>query len=429
VQPKAPKNVIIMISDGWGFNHVKSTSYYVYGKADKQTYAQFPIRLAMSTYENYYEDSPCYGLGYDPALAWSDFSYAKSCYTDSASAATAMSTGVKTYNGAIGVDMNRQPLLHAMQVAETKGKSTGVITSVEVSHATPAGFVAHNISRNNYQDIGIEMIYRSGADVIMGAGHPWFDDSGNKLTVPNTFRYVGGEATWNDLVNGTAGNDANGDGDFDTWTLVQTREEFQALGQGATPERVIGVAQVYTTLQQSRTGDEYADPFVVPLTKSVPTLEEMTRAALNVLDNDPDGFVLMIEGGAVDWASHANQSGRMIEEQIDFDNAVRAVKRWVKGNSDWGETLLIVTGDHECGYLQGPGSDPTWEPVVNNGKGVLPGMEWHSGNHTNSLIPFYANGDYARWFNEYANLSDPMRGAYIDNTNIANVVFQLLEGK
>jgi alkaline phosphatase len=428
-KPVAPKNIIVMISDGWGFNHIQSASYYVYGKSGRQVYNHFPIKLAMSTYENYSDTSPCYGLGYDPNLAWSDFDYVNSCVTDSASAATAMSTGVKTYNGAIGVDMNQQPLLHAMQVAELKGKSTGVVTSVQFSHATPAGFVAHNISRNNYAEIANEMIYGSATDVIMGAGHPWFDDSGNPIVVPNNFKYVGGETTWADLVNGSAGNDADGDGDFDAWTLVQTRQEFQNLATGSTPERVMGVAQVYSTLQQSRLGDGYADPFVVPQTQSVPALEEMTRAALNILDNDPQGLFLMVEGGAVDWASHANQSGRMIEEQIEFDKAVQAVISWVKMNSNWGETLLIVTGDHETGYLNGPGSDPTWEPIVNNGKAILPGMAWYSGNHTNSLIPFFSIGFKAQWFRQYANLIDPVRGAYLDNTNIAQVIFQLLESQ
>ena len=132
--------------------------------------------------------------------------------------------------------------------------------------------------------------------------------------------------------------------------------------------------QVYTTLQQARAGDGKADPFVVPLTTSVPTLAEMSRAALNVLDNDPDGFVMMIEGGAVDWAGHANQSGRLIEEQVDFDLAVDAVLAWVEANSNWGETLLIVTGDHETGYLTGPMdvANPAWSAVINNGAGRCP---------------------------------------------------------
>jgi alkaline phosphatase len=421
------KNIIIMVADGRGFNHDLATNYYRYGSGIAPIYRQFSGRYAMSTYQGYAESDPCYGLGYDPVMAWSIFDYIKYCYTDSAAAATTMSTGAKTHGGAIGVDLDDLPLLHALEVAEGKGKSTGVITSVEWTHATPAGFVAHNVSRNNYAEIGQEMIYDSATDVIMGAGHPWYDADGQPKVTPNTFKYVGGETTWNDLVAGTAGGDADGDGIDDPWLLIQSRAEFQALMDGPTPKRVAGTAQVYQTLQVNRSGDYDADPFVVPLIDTVPTLEEMTRAALNILDDDPDGLFLMIEGGAVDWASHGNGSGRMIEELIDFDNAVQAVFDWVNENSNWGETLLLVTGDHETGYLTGPGSDPTWTPIVNNGAGVLPGMEWHSGDHTNSLIPLFAKGDAARQFRRFADEYDPVYGSYVDNTELAWVLFWTMD--
>lgn len=432
IRPKTPKNIIIMISDGMGYNHTLAASYYRYGKAGKQVYNSFPFKYGMSTYPGAESlgapaGDRCFGWGYDPSKTWSDFTYLRTCPTDSASAATAMSTGVKTYNAGIGVDLYGMPARHILQMLEEYGRSTGVVTTVEFSHATPAGFVAHNQSRNNYEDIAKEMIYDSAVDVIMGTGNPWFDDNGAPKTTPNNYRYVGGEPTWNELNAGTAGNDADGDGDADAWVLIQTQAEFQSLTQGATPERVIGVPQVYTTLQQARTGDALAAPFVTPLNQNVPTLAEMTLGALNVLDEDPDGLFLMVEGGAVDWASHANQSGRTIEEQIDFDLAVEAVMQWVKANSSWSETLLIVTGDHETGYLLGLGSNPTFEPLVNHGKGALPGMQWNSGDHTNSLIPFYARGIGARWFKQAVHNIDPVRGAYIDNTLIANVIFQLFE--
>ena len=415
----APKNIIVLISDGCGYNHMDAASLYQSGRTGVQVYEHFPVQLAMSTH--------MYLSSYDPARAWTDFEYVKDNPTDSAAAATAMSTGEKTYDGAIGVNSDGMHLKHVMQQAEERGMATGVITSVEWSHATPAGFVAHNPSRNNYAAIAQEMVYASATDVIMGCGHPWFDKNGIVKSTPNTFKYVGDESTWNDLVAGTAASDADGDGDDDLWTLIQTRDAFQALMTGSTPDRVMGIAQVYTTLQQERGGDVYADPYAEPLIDTVPTLEEMTRAALNIVDNDPDGFVLMVEGGAVDWAAHANHSGRVIEEEIDFNHSVEAVVEWVEKNSNWGETLVIVTGDHETGYLNGPGSDPAWMPLVNNGAGNLPGMEWHSGDHTNSLIPFFAKGRGATLFRKNPGvLSDPVRGNYIDNTMIAEVLFGLL---
>ncbi|UCD35605.1 MAG: hypothetical protein JSU90_01885, partial [Nitrospiraceae bacterium] len=90
----------------------------------------------------------------------------------------------------------------------------------------------------------------------------------------------------------------------------------------------------------------------------------------------------------------------------------------------WGETLLIVTGDHETGYLTGPGSDPTWESIVNNGAGNLPGMEWHSTEHTNSLMVISAKGDAARLLHRYADQRDPVRGPLVDNTDVAQVLFR-----
>ncbi|MFZ5974537.1 MAG: alkaline phosphatase [Bacillota bacterium] len=410
------KNVIVMISDGCGYNQIKATDYYQYGKTGKQVYEKFPVKAAMSTYS----------VGsYDPALAWESFDYVRTGATDSAAAATAMSTGEKTYDAAIGVDLNGQPLKHVAEKFEKQGKATGIVTSVQLSHATPAGFVAHNASRNNYSEIANEMIKSSATDVIMGAGNPWYNDNGVKKasTTTSDYKYVGGKTTWIGLTEGTLPvADADGDGKSDPWTLIQTKAQFQKMATGKTPKRVIGVAQAYTTLQQARSGDTNADPYDVPLNKNVPTLSDMSKAALNVLGNDKDGFFLMIEGGAIDWASHANQTGRLLEEEIDFNKAVQAVCNWVEKNSNWNETLLIITGDHETGYLTGPGSNPEWEPVVNNGKGNVPGVQWNSGDHTNSLVPLFAKGAQANKLLNYADMIDPVRGAYLDNTEIAKMI-------
>jgi len=304
------------------------------------------------------------------------------------------------------------------------------VSSVPLSHATPASFVAHNVSRNNYVQIAHEMVMSSATDVIMGAGSPWYYDDGTVRTTPS-FNYIGA-SDWDALVAGTAAPDADGDGDGDPWILIQERAEFTALAEGNTPARVCGVPRIYATLQQGRPGDGLADAYAVPFTAGVPTLEDMAKAALNVVDNDADGFALMIEGGAVDWAAHANQPGRLIEEQADFVNAFNAVNAWVEENSNWGETLLIVTGDHETGYLTGPGSGqydsgPVWKPIVNLGVGSMPLVQWNSTNHTNSLIPFFAKGATAHNFKSFATGSDPVRGAYLDNTDIAHLCFELIE--
>jgi alkaline phosphatase len=275
----------------------------------------------------------------------------------------------------------------------------------------------------------------SPLEVLMGCGHPYYDNNGS-ATSDTTFTFVGGKETWESLKAGHVGNDADADGTPDFWKLVQDRLDFQSLMSGDTPKRIMGIPKVRATLQQSRDGDVNAPPYLVPLNENIPTLLEMTRVALNVLDNDQDGFFLMIEGGAVDWASHGNQSGRMIEEQIAFNKTIEAVVAWVEKNSSWEETLIIITGDHETGYLNGPGSgndealstggiSAVWKPLVNNGKGNLPGMEWHTRGHSNSLIPLYAKGMGSELFHEFADETDPVRGKYVDNTEVGKVMFRL----
>lgn len=421
---KDVKNVILLISDGWGSNQILATDYFMDGKSGTQSYEKFPSQVFMSTYSygNISAEDDMYSV-YAPSL-WNSFDLFKNNPTDSAAAGTAMSTGFKTYDAAIGVDQELEDLKHIAEDFEELGRSTGVVSSVQLSHATPASFVDHNVSRNNYSDIANGMLTNSATDVIIGAGNPFYDNDGNPVENPN-YRYVGGEDTWNSLLAGTLGNDADGDGDVDFWNLIQTKDEFENLQVGETPERLLGVPQVISTLQQSRSGNGYADAFEVAFNDNVPSLDIMTNVALNVLDNNDDGFFLMVEGGAVDWAGHANQSGRLIEEQNDFNNAVDAVCSWVEENSNWSETLVIVTGDHETGYLTG--THGIYDEVVNNGKGIMPTMTWNSGNHTNQLVPLYAKGSGAEIFKKLADQKDPVRGPYLDNTEISTAIRALLK--
>ena len=149
----------------------------------------------------------------------------------------------------------------------------------------------------------------------------------------------------------------------------------------------------------------------------------MTKAALNILDDNPNGLFLHVEGGAVDWANHDKQGGRMIEEQIDFNNAVQAVVDWIETNSSWEESLLILTADHECGLLWGPDSyNIAYDPIVDNGQGNMPGLMYNSGSHSNSLVPVYAKGVNSELFDTFADEYDPIRGYYIDNTEIFEVM-------
>jgi alkaline phosphatase len=447
------KNVILMISDGCGYNHVLATDHYL-GRT--QVYEGFPVRLAVSTHPHQdgqslpaktstaVDRSPgsaaensSESQGYDPSATWEDFDYSAHpvASPDSASAATAMASAVKTYPGAIGVGPNGVGVELVTERAELLGKATGVVTSVQWSHATPAVFVAHNPDRYDYAAIAQMMILESATDVIMGAGSPDFDDDG--VPRANDASYVGGADLWAQLKDADPSTplvaDADGDGVADPWTVLETGPQIDALATASTtPSRVLGTVQVHHTLQQARSGASTAPPYSVPDNPNLPTLATMVRGALNVLDNDPQGFFLMVEGGAVDWASHANQTGRMIEEQIDFNRAVDAVVQWVESHSDWAETLLIVTADHETGMLWGPGSGTVrgsahFAPLVDNGPGQVPDVSWGATHHTSQLVPLYAKGSASHLLTEYVRSADPVRGPYIDNTDIALLMFAVMK--
>lgn len=447
---KVPKNVIIMISDGCGYNHIQATDLYQYGEFESQNYEKFPVKLFMSTYPAYTEVGSLLmpARPYSTFDAWNDFRYVNNDATCSAASGTAIATGVKTYNGAIGMDINRQPLKNLSELAIEKNKSAGVVTSVQWSHATPACFVAHNVSRDNYSEIAKDMLINSKLSVIMGCGNPDYDNSGNEINKKSKkYKYVGDSLIWRDLNQNSstlAGNsvqDIDQDGQADEWELIQNKDDFEAIAQGKfLPKRIIGTAKVAQTLQQaknltdedyykgSKTNNEDPDELIKNSIKTVPSLETMAAGALNVLNQNPNGFFLMIEGGAVDWAAHSNQTARMITEEIYFNNAVNRVIKWVEDSSSWEETLLIITADHETGYITAPyKGEPNkkWEQLPKSAKGTIPNIQWNSDNHTNSLVPLFAKGICCEYLKLFADETDIRRGKYLNNTEPAQLIFLL----
>lgn len=437
-----PKNIIILIADGMGYNHIRAANLYL-GR-ESQPFEQFPVRLAMCTYParagSYKAGDPSASTlpwGYNPSLAWKDTAFLKHAVTESAAAATALATGIKTYNNAVGVGVNGDTLENLCERAKALGKSAGVVTSVEFSHATPAGFTVHNRSRVNYSEIARDMLLRSRCDVIMGCGDPMFDNDGKlKAGRWNDAKYVVDSAFWIQLVRGSGQRtdfdlkegrmtlaDANGDGRPDPWTVVRSPEEFRSLIAGKTPARVLGCARVHETLQESRTSQngetKNSPPYLTPFNLTVPTLAEMSLGALNVLSANRKGFFLMIEGGATDWASHDNRKGRLIEEMTGFFETVGAVTSWIEQHGGWEKNLLIVTGDHETGLLWG---DKPFEPLAGRGKGELPTMTFYSGDHSSSLIPFFAKGTGSELFRSFADENDGVRGPFIQNAEVAQGV-------
>ncbi len=426
-----PKNIIVLISDGGGYNHFDAARLYRSGStlhqvdvdpatgaversesAESEVFDDYPVQVGQSHFANNGRGS------YSPEQAWGSFDWVKSGATDSAAAATALGTGIKTNNGVIGFDPASKRLLTVGEQAQEVGKKVGLVTSVPFAHATPAGFIAHNANRNDYHGLAKEMI-DSGADVIIGGGHPNYTDanrsrsshfgSGSWISQSDFGRLVGGQTPF---------------------TFVDAKSRFEQIAAGQdVPDKLFGLARVAETFQYNRPGlaNKTVAPFSDPANTDVPSLETASKAALEVLEGDDDGFFLMIEGGAVDWAGHANQTTRQIEEQVDFHDSVEAVNTWVEENSSWDETLVVVTADHETGYLAGPGAGGAngWTPLTGE-QGALPNVSWHSGNHTNDLVPVYAKGAGSQVLQARADQWDFVRGAYLDNTDIGETIFDLL---
>ena len=415
------KNVILLISDGAGMQTWNAASYYRHGVLGREVYDKFDIKLFASTHPLNTSTTPTKSnqnsITFNSEKLWqteksdslfkgnlgnykgyfTGYDYARADYTDSAAAATALASGYKTYNNAINWSNDDSKMKHIGEYVVESGRALGVISSVQWSHATPAGFLAHNPNRNNYKEIAKEAIDSGLATVIMGAGHPYYDNDGKSITPKDdkAFRFVGGKETWDKLTSGQS-----------DYKLIEKKEEFQALAENklnlGDKAKLVGTVQNRATLQFSRTGQAGGN-----LLNNQPDLATMTKGALNVISQNPKGFFLMVEGGAVDWAAHANNLPRLIEEQIDFNLAVEAAVDWVEKNSSWDETLVIVTTDHGNGLLHGPDSNTNpYSEIINQGAGALPLVRWHTDTHTRELVPVFAKGNGAKFFNSVA-LEEP----------------------
>ncbi len=411
-QQVKPKNIIVFIADGGGYNQMMCTDYYLYGKYPASPLSKFPVQLSMSTYNG---SLVRYGATcYDSRAFWTNFNYAMAGFTESAASGTALGTGVKTHNDQIGLDLNGQPISNLVQVARAKGKKTGLVTTVPFSHATPAGFGAHTLTRRDMTIIARQMLFSGELDVLAGAGNPWFDNAGNRIQ-KGVFKSIDSVSYQYLLHNRTS-----------QWFFTESRDEIQKIATGASsPKKFFYLAPVAQTLSQMRPDSSVA-PFDIPINSSLSTLAEMSIAAVNVLDNDTSGFFLMVEGGAIDWANHENELPRLIEEYAGFYNAIDSVIEFLAKTGQLNQTLIVVTSDHECGYLWGPELDGNkFTEPVNNGKGKMPSAVYYSDNHSNALIPFFAMGPSSEIFYSYADETDSARGAYLTNSEVAQSVKML----
>ena len=310
------KNVILMIGDGMGVAQVYAA---LTAKKGELNMAAFPI------------------------TGFSKTNSSDNYITDSAAGATALSTGQKTYNSAVGMDNAARPRETILETAQKNGFATGLVATSELQHATPASFAAHQPFRYKYEEISLDLT-QSRPQLMIGGGYKYFTQRKDGRNLIDSL---------------TAHN----------YTVV--RDLKTAQNTAVLPLAVIASDTAMPKMQQGR-GNYLPDATAL-------SLKLLSRAGRK-------GFFVMIEGSQIDWGGHANESDYIIAEAVDFDNAVGEALAFAKKD---GNTLVIVTADHETGgYTLNGGNLKT---------GEVEGR-FTSGKHTGVMVPVFAYGPGAEQF-------------------------------
>lgn len=292
------KYVFYFIGDGMGLNQVNTTEMYLgeqQGRIGTEPlcFASFPVAGMATTFS------------------------ASNSITDSSAGGTALATGVKTYNGAIGVDANKERVMSVAERAKRAGKKVGVTTSVSIDHATPAAFYGHQPDRSMYYEIALQLP-EAGFDFYAGSGFLKPARTFDKKDAPSIYP-----------IFEQAG-----------YTIARGIDEYQAKA---------GDADKMVLIQKDGT-DASSLPYAIDRNEGDMTLAQITESAIDFLSRDnKKGFFLMVEGGKIDWACHSNDPATMVKEVIDMDNAVRVAYEFYKKHPK--ETLIVITADHETGGL------------------------------------------------------------------------------
>ncbi len=325
-----PASVIVFIGDGMGPEQVAAAGLFATGTAGTLSFEAFAHQGRITTHS------------------------ADAAVTDSAAAGTALATGVKVDNSVIRTaspgDGAELPTL--LERAAAAGKSTGLVTTTYMTHATPAAFGAHDPSRSNTAGIAADYLAQTRPNVLLGGG-------ANGLTIGAAA--AAGYAVVTDRAEMLA---------IDTETATHVSGQF---GSTHLPYEYDGLG-------------------------ALPHLSEMTATALAILDGDPDGFFLMVEGGRIDHAGHDNDIERNVRETVEFAHAVTEAVNWAAGRTD---TLIVVTADHETGGLT---------VLAGSGAGSAPAVTWSTGLHTGVPVAIYAWGVNAK-----------LVGGLMDNTDLQAV--------
>ncbi len=309
---QAPKYVFLFIGDGMSYPQIQSTSDYL-GALNDEDYWQ--AQPSLDDNGGATLDGPEYLNFMNFEAAGSAVTYDSNSFApDSASTATSISTGHKTYSGSINVDETGSVAYEAIseKVHDQLGMGVGVITSVNLNHATPAAFYAHQASRNDYYEIGLELV-DSGFEYFAGGG----------LLDP-----TGAEGDQEDLY--TLAAEAG-------YQVVRTQAEAEAVTEG--PVIVI----------EENLADSDALPYELDRAEGTWALADYVEKGIEVLSSNENGFFMMCEGGKIDWACHANDAASSIHDTQALADAVQVAVDFAEEHPD--ETLILVTGDHETGGL------------------------------------------------------------------------------
>ena len=294
----------------------------------------------------------------------------KNVTTDSAAAATAIATGVKTKNETLGLDPNGKKIENISEAAIENGMSVGIISSMSLNHATPAGFYAHIKSRKDYYDIGMQLV-SSNIDYFGGGGF---------------HRHNGREKNKESL-----------------YTLAE-RAGYNVFKNGEIPDvnNLKGTRAKIISVNPILRSDSCM-PYVDKRPKSGRALSEFVKEAIQILSDNEVGFLIITEGGNIDYACHNNEYKRMLHEISDFDKAISEALDFY--NTCPENTLILVTADHETGGLHDV-------PKYSNS------VKWTGKYHTKARVPIFTIGVK----------SDQLLGdaGIIDNIDIAKFLFKLV---
>lgn len=312
---KKPKNIILLIGDGMGVT---------------QLYSGFTLNLGQLNINKFKS------IGF--SITYSAFNYT----TDSGAGATAISAGEKTYNGAIAVTKDSVVCKTILEYAEDWGLSTGLVSTSSITHATPASFIAHQVSRDYYEEIAADFLM-TDIDVFIGGGRNNFTTRRDKRDLVQELRAKG-------------------------YQVVYSMDSIKNITQGKLAG--LNVPDHNPAYIEGR-GD---------------MLPSAAATAINILDNNKKGFFLMVEGSHIDWGAHANNTLYVANEVVDFDRAIGKAMEFAEKDK---KTLVIVTADHETGGMA---------IMDGNYKTGKVSAKFVTASHTGVMVPVFAWGPGAELF-------------------------------